>query len=56
MLIEPVEALIPGSVVEGQVQDMMEDAPIVKMEVVRVEKTGLGLRYLLDDLPKDDLS
>ena len=56
VLSEPVEALIPGSIVEGQVQDMVGDVPVVMMEVVRVEKTGLGLRYLLDDLPKDDLS
>lgn len=56
VLIEPVEALMPGSIVEGQVQDMVADAPVVKMEVVRVEETGLGLRYLLDDLSKDELS
>jgi len=56
VLIEPVEALIPGSIVEGQVQDMVGDAPVVMMEVVRVEETGLGLSYLLDDLPNDDLS
>lgn len=54
ILIEPVEVLIPGSVVEGQVQDMVEDAPVLTMEVVRVEETGLGLRYLLDDLPIGD--
>lgn len=54
VLTEPVEALIPGCVVEGQVQDMTEDAPVLKMEVIRVEKTGLGLRYLLGDLLKND--
>ena len=56
VLIEPVEALIPGSIVEGQVQDMVMDVPVVMMEVIRIEKTGLGLRYVLDDLPNDDLS
>lgn len=54
VLTELVEALMPGCVVEGQVQDMMADAPVLKMEVVRVEKAGLGLRYLLDDLPLGD--
>jgi len=56
VLTEPVEALMPGSIVEGQVQDMVMDVPVVMMEVIRIEKTGLGLRYVLDDLPNDDLS
>ena len=54
VLTEPVEVLIPGSVVEGQVQDMVEDPPVLTMEVVRIEKTGLGLRYVLDDLSIGD--
>ncbi|NOX93187.1 MAG: PilZ domain-containing protein, partial [Gammaproteobacteria bacterium] len=33
-----------GSVVEGQVQGEMEDPPRVKMEVVRIEPDGVGLR------------
>ncbi len=38
-----------GSVVEGQVQGEMEDPPLVRMEVVRIEPDGVGLRFLTDD-------
>lgn len=37
-----------GTVVKGQIQGMMEDAPVVTMEVVRIAEDGVGLRYLLD--------
>jgi hypothetical protein len=35
--------------VSGQVQGLMEDAPILQMEVVRVEPVGVGLRFLQND-------
>lgn len=35
-----------GSVVTGQVQDLPIDAPILQMEVVRVDAEGVGLRFL----------
>lgn len=36
-----------GSVVQGQVLDLpVDDAPLVDMEVVRVEPGGIGLRFL----------
>jgi PilZ domain len=38
-----------GTVVEGQVQGGMEDPPLVKMEVMRVEPNGVGLRFLLEE-------
>lgn len=38
-----------GTVVEGQVQGPVEDLPIVKMEIVRVEPTGVGLRFVSPD-------
>jgi len=38
-----------GSVVEGQVQGEMEDPPLVRMEVMRIEPDGVGLRFLTDD-------
>lgn len=39
-----------GSLVTGQVQGLMDDAPILEMEVVRVEPSGVGLRFVnLDD-------
>ncbi|HVK98725.1 MAG TPA: PilZ domain-containing protein [Dongiaceae bacterium] len=37
-----------GTRCQGQVQGMMADAPIVQMEVVRMEPTGVGLRFILD--------
>ncbi|RYY04674.1 MAG: PilZ domain-containing protein [Gammaproteobacteria bacterium] len=44
--------LVPpiGTHVTGQVQGLMDDAPILEMEVVRVEPSGVGLRFVnLDD-------
>ena len=35
-----------GSIVTGQVQGLMDDAPILEMEVVRVEPSGVGLRFI----------
>lgn len=35
-----------GSIVTGQVQGLPGEAPILKMEVVRVEPTGVGLRFI----------
>ncbi len=47
-----VYVLAPGTVgldvgvrVRGQVQGMAEEAPILEMEVVRVDQTGVGLRF-----------
>ena len=36
----------PGSVVEGQIQDEYGERPIVRMEVVRVDSEGAGLKFL----------
>jgi hypothetical protein len=35
-----------GTHVTGQVQGLMDDAPILEMEVVRVEPSGVGLRFV----------
>ena len=35
-----------GTHLRGQVQGLMDDAPILEMEVVRVETTGVGLRFI----------
>ncbi|TQV76072.1 PilZ domain-containing protein [Exilibacterium tricleocarpae] len=35
-----------GTVVVGQVQGMPEPAPLLDMEIVRVEPEGVGLRFL----------
>ena len=46
ILTEHVEALPIGTIVQGQVQGMMVDAPVLSMEVVRVESEGLGLKFV----------
>lgn len=38
-----------GVILKGQLQGMMQDAPIVDMEVVRIEPLGIGLRFLSDE-------
>jgi len=38
-----------GTILEGQVQGMMADAPIIEMEIVRVESDGIGLRFVVDE-------
>lgn len=35
-----------GTQLLGQVQGLMESAPVVEMEVVRLEPMGMGLRFL----------
>ena len=37
-----------GTILEGQVQGMMDDAPVLEMEIVRTESDGIGLRFVLD--------
>jgi hypothetical protein len=46
VVLEPEQIPPVGSVVTGQVQGMMEDAPILDMEVVRVEPSGVGLKFI----------
>jgi len=46
VVLEPEQVPPIGSVVTGQVQGMMEDAPILDMEVVRIEPAGVGLRFI----------
>ena len=43
---DELEMLPTGSVVEGQIQDEYGERPVVKMEVVRVDSEGAGLRFL----------
>jgi hypothetical protein len=42
-------ALPVGSVVRGQVQDLPIEAPILEMEVTRVDAEGAGFRFLQGD-------
>lgn len=41
-------ALPLGSLVSGQVQDLPSEAPVLRMEVVRVDAEGVGLRFKQD--------
>jgi len=42
-------SLQPGNIVRGQVQDLPIPAPELKMEVMRVDAEGIGLRFILPD-------
>ena len=48
LITEKTDVEIPpeGTVMRGQVQDVMEDPPMVVMEVVRIEPMGVGLRFI----------
>lgn len=37
-----------GTIVTGQVQDLPIPAPLLEMEVVRVDSEGVGLRFVAD--------
>lgn len=38
-----------GDVISGQVQDLPIEAPVVDMQVVRLEISGMGLRFQRED-------
>lgn len=48
LITDKVDVELPpvGTILKGQVQNMMQGAPIVTMEVVRIEPVGLGLRFV----------
>lgn len=46
IIVEPTEMPAPGEIVEGQIQGMLEEPPVVKMKIVRTEKEGLGLQFI----------
>lgn len=48
LITEDIEMPPVGTIVTGQVQGLVGDAPILKMEIVRVEPSGVGLRFVLD--------
>ena len=49
VVLEPDQVPPIGTHVTGQVQGLMDDAPILEMEVVRVEPAGVGLRFVNHD-------
>lgn len=46
VVLEPDQVPPIGTHVTGQVQGLMDDAPILEMEVVRVEPAGVGLKFV----------
>ena len=54
LLTEELTSLPIGTMVKGQVQGMMDDAPILDMEVVRIEPGGVGLRFSTSEQGSDD--
>jgi hypothetical protein len=46
IVTEPTAMPPVGEVIEGQVQGMMIDLPIVKMKIVRTDEYGLGLEFI----------
>lgn len=49
LILDNPGVLPVGARVSGQVQGLMEEAPVVDMEVVRYEAAGLGLRFVQED-------
>ncbi|MBU2886637.1 PilZ domain-containing protein [Gilvimarinus agarilyticus] len=45
VILDPEKAPPIGDLVTGQIQGLMDDAPILEMEVVRAESGGVGLRF-----------
>jgi hypothetical protein len=49
LVLEPEQIPPIGTRLTGQVQGLMDDAPVLEMEVVRVEPAGVGLRFVQED-------
>lgn len=46
LLTENIEVPDIGTIVEGQVQGMDIEGPILKLEIVRMEPAGIGLKFI----------
>ena len=46
IIVSPEKMPAIGTIVQGQVQGLVEEATIVEMEVVRVANHGVGLKYI----------
>lgn len=52
VLMDQAQSMLTmGEHVQGQVQGLPMEAPILTLEVVRVEALGVGLRFIRDDEP-----
>ncbi len=49
VVLEPEQIPPVGTRLTGQVQGLMDDAPVLQLEVVRVEPAGVGLRFIQED-------
>lgn len=49
VVLEPEQIPPIGTRLVGQVQGLMDDAPVLQLEVVRVEAHGVGLRFVQED-------
>jgi len=38
-----------GTLISGQVQDLPIEAPVLRMQVMRTEGEGVGVRFILDE-------
>lgn len=48
LLTENSEMPPIGTIIEGQVQGLTGDAPVLKMEIMRLTPDGIGLKFILD--------
>ncbi len=46
VVLDAEKKLPIGSFVKGEVQGLVGDAPVLNMEVVRLEPTGVGLKFV----------
>ena len=46
LLTENITVPPIGTIVEGQVQGMEIEGPILKLEIVRMEPSGIGLKFV----------
>ncbi len=49
VVLEPEQMPPIGTIVSGQVQGLVDHAPVLQMEVVRTEANGVGLRFLQEE-------
>ena len=49
VVLDPEQIPPVGTRLTGQVQGLMDDAPVLQLEVVRVEPAGVGLRFLQEN-------
>lgn len=52
VLMDQAQSMLTmGEQMQGQVQGLPMEAPILTLEVVRVEPSGVGLRFVRDEAP-----